>query len=108
MATLVYQTTDTDFANRALDAFAEAGIPGHRIGRGYSDSSSYPGKGASEDQVCIYIERDTDSRRANDILLKLGAVRQQPLRLPVGWGVRIAFLVAGALVVWVAVMTLSR
>ena len=71
LATLVYETTDTDFANRALDAFAEAGIPGHRIGSGRSNSAGYIGKGASDNQVCIYIESDTDFRRADDILLRL-------------------------------------
>ena len=52
MAQLVYETTDTDFADRALEA-----------------------------QVCIYIERDTDFSEANRILISLGAVEERPLPL---------------------------
>jgi hypothetical protein len=88
---LIYETTDTDFADTAIEALAGAGISSHRTGRGYSSSSAHPGKGFTEDQVCIYIESESDFRAANDILIKLGAVVDQPPRLP---SRRVIFLVA--------------
>ncbi len=102
MAILVYETTDNTFAERTLDAFAEAKIPSYRTGYGRSNiQAPMPGR-RGESQVCIYIENRTDFRRANDILIGLGAVVEGPFRLPSGWAVHLAFLIAGALAIWIA------
>ena len=100
MAQLVHETTDVDFADRALQALRDAEIPCHRTGRGYHSQSLYPGKGSSEDQVCIYIERDTDYAEANRILTGVGAVIE---RSPPLWLIASIVLVAAVVAVWAAV-----
>jgi hypothetical protein len=47
--------------------------------------------------VCSYIENEQDYARANEILLRLGAVTEEPLRLP-----RAALLAAAIIIVAVA------
>jgi hypothetical protein len=78
---LVYQTSDPQFAEKAVEAMADAGISCYRTGRGYADLR--PGMrqdlGAG---ICIFIRRDEDYRRANEILVELGAAPDEPLRLP--------------------------
>jgi len=100
LAQLVYETTDTDFANRALEAMREAGIPCYRTGRGWSSNTTYPGKGFTEDQVCLYIENDTDYVQANQILIRLGAVVEQPPRLPSKAALFLMAIVVAAVVCW--------
>lgn len=101
MAQLVYETTDPDFADRAIKAMREADIPCYRVGHGYTwNAAGTSGRAAAENQICIYIERETDYAEANRLLVKLGAVVEKP---PPGWAV-VAFLIVAALVaVWVAV-----
>lgn len=41
----------------------------------------------------IYIERDSDYRAANEILIKLGAAQEKPLRLPASPMARITLIV---------------
>ena len=101
MPRLVYETTDTDFADRAVEALREADIPCHRIGRGYSNRSAHPGKGFTEDQVCIYIERDSDYAQANQILLGIGAVADEPVRLPPNWVLALAAGLITAVIIWI-------
>ena len=101
MAQLVYETTDTEFADRAVEAMRDAGISCYRTGRGYSDRALYPGKGFTEDQVCIYIENDTDYVEANEILIKLGAVTGSD-RLPPKWVFVLLALLAVIIGTWVA------
>ena len=100
LAQLVYETTDADFADRAIQALRDAKIPCHRTGRGYHSLSLYPGKGSTEDQVCIYIERDTDYAEANRILIGLGAVVE---RSPPLWLIAGIVLVAAIVAIWAAV-----
>ena len=102
MPQLIYETTDTDFANRAIEALEEAAIPCYRIGSGYSDSAGYTPRGASERQVCIYIERNSDYAQSNQILMKLGAVVDRPLRLPPTWILVVFAAAVTALGFWVA------
>jgi hypothetical protein len=97
----VYETTDTDFANRAIEAMRDADIPCYRVGHGYSNSAQYVGRGFSENQVCIYIERDTDYAQANEILVKLGAVTESP-GLPPKLVFVLLLFVAVVLGTWVA------
>jgi len=102
---LIYETTDTDFADRAIEALRNAGIPGipsYRVGRGYSSGSSYPGKGFTEDEVCLYIENELDYRPANDILIKLGAVVEEPPKLPSRKVLFVIVFIVVAVAFWVA------
>jgi len=99
---LIYETTDTDFADRAIEALRNAGIPSYRVGRGYSSGSSYPGKGFTEDEVCLYIENESDYRPANDILIKLGAVVEEPAKLPSRKVLFVIVLIVVAVAFWVA------
>jgi hypothetical protein len=101
LAQLVYETTDTTFADRAIEAMRAADISCYRIGRGYSNSSAYPGKGLTEDQVCLYIETDTDYARANAILIELGAVTDDPRLLP-KWVWGLFAVVAVVIGLWIA------
>ena len=88
---LVYETTDTDFANRGIEALRGAAIPCYRLGTAFADGSPVTQlRALGESQVCIYIERDSDFRQANDILLGLGAAVEEPL--PSGRIVRIAVI----------------
>ena len=83
MSTLLYETTDSRFADLAVSALLEAEIPAYRVGKGYLEPYSGPHRGLpTESQVCIYIERERDARQANEILLKLGAVADAPSRFP--------------------------
>lgn len=105
MGQLVYETTDTEFANRALDAMREAGIPCYRTGRGWASDASYLGKGFAENQVCIYIEKDEDYVQANKILISLGAVVETPPRLPSKRALFVIALVVVAFACWLALQT---
>ena len=51
MAQLVYETTDTDFADRALEAMREAHIACYRTGQGYQTEACYSARGSSEAEV---------------------------------------------------------
>jgi len=73
---LIYETTDSKFAARAVSALEAAGIAAYKTGTGYSDAFHGPML-PTESQVCIYIEQETDAGRANEILLKLGAVPEE-------------------------------
>jgi hypothetical protein len=105
VARLVYETTDADFADRAITAMRESDISCYRIGRGYSSSAAYTGKGFTEDQVCLYIGRDSDYTRANEILIQIGAVNDSVPRLPSKRVLFLLALLATALVAWVALGT---
>jgi hypothetical protein len=96
----MYETTDTDFADRAIETLRESDVPCYRTGHGYSAHGQLPGMGVSEDQIGIYIERDTDYARANEILLGLGAVRERPL--PPRWVFVLVAALLAMLSLWIA------
>jgi hypothetical protein len=98
----IYETTDPDFADRAIDALTRAGITAYRTGHGYSGNSAYPGKGFTEDQVCIYIDNESDFRPANDVLIKLGAVVDTPPKLPSRRVIFLVALIIAAMSCWIA------
>jgi hypothetical protein len=81
---LIYQTSDSKFADRAIEGLRKAGISCYRIGRGTPDLNATIGRW-TDDQVSIYIEREGDARRANDILIQLGGTLEEPFRLPNRW-----------------------
>ena len=96
MAQLVYETTDPEFAARAITAMEEADIPCYQVGHGYASNAAHI---ATESQICLYIERDTDFTEANRILVNLGGVVEEP---PPRWAVVAFLMVAAAVAVWVA------
>lgn len=99
MTQLVYETTDEDFANRAVAALQEADISSYRVGHGYRNDSAQPCGLPTESQICIYIERDTDHAEANRILISLGAVVENP---PPRWLIAGLIMVAAIVAIWVA------
>ena len=104
LAQLVYETTDTDFANRAIQALRDADISCYRVGHGYSNRAAEVGfqyPTASESQVCIYIERDSDYAEANRILISLGAVVESTPRIS-PWIIGVLVVVALLVATWVA------
>ena len=76
---LVYKTYDPDFADRAVETMTTAGVPCYRTARGYADlrPGTYLGT-----EVCIFIRREEDYSRANEILRDLGAAADEPVKLP--------------------------
>jgi hypothetical protein len=105
LAQLLYETTDPDFADRAITAMRESNIPCYRVGHGYTDPGVHPYGLPTESQICIYIERDADYAEANRILIGLGAIVDAPL--PTKWIV--AFLLTAAIIaIWFAVQFTSQ
>jgi hypothetical protein len=79
-AILVYQTSDPDFANKAIEAMSADGIECFKDGEGYRDLTSR--RRDLGNSICIYIRQERDYRRANQILINLGAVVEKPIQLP--------------------------
>lgn len=103
MAQLVYETTDPDFADRAITAFREADISCHRLGQGYHDDAAHLYGLPTESQISIYIERDTDYMEANRILISLGGAvveRSPPLWIVLGLIAVAAIVAILAAVAW--------
>jgi hypothetical protein len=92
---LIYQTSDPEFADRAVEALREAGIDCHRRGQGVRRLNATTGNWTDK-QVYIYVHREEDSRRANEILTHLGAVVDTPRRSPNRW---LLFILATGLTV---------
>jgi hypothetical protein len=81
---LIYQTSDPDFAERAIDALREAGMECHRSGQGARRLSSTTGNWTDK-QIFIYIHREEAYQRANEVLIGLGAAVDKPLKTPNRW-----------------------
>ena len=94
---LLYETTDRNFLNTALDALEDARI------RCYFTGGDTP-YGRTH-TFCLHIVEDADAPRANAILLELGAAPETPIRIPSGWQFRAAvtvFLVMlTAVIAWI-------
>lgn len=75
---VVYETEDLDFADSAIEALKEANIDSYRTGGSLH-------LGQSDPTVCIHVRDAADFRKANEILIRHGAVVERPLRLPSGW-----------------------
>jgi len=99
LAQLIYETTDPDFADGAVRALQRADIPCYRVGHGYTSAAADLGRAATESQICIYIERDTDYAEANRILVSLGAA---PETSPPAWLIGLIMLTAALIALWVA------
>ena len=98
---LLYQTSDPAFANRALEVLQEAEIPCYRTGEGYWSIPTRRDSGAG---ICIYIEREADYRAANEIIVKLGAAVDAPIRLP---SRRVVFIVVFVVTVIAALVAFN-
>jgi hypothetical protein len=75
---VIYETDDSAFAASAVEALKEADIDSYTTGGRLS-------LGPSDPTICIHIRNDADYPRANEILIRNGAVVEPPLRLPTGW-----------------------
>lgn len=100
---LVYQTSDARFADKAVEAVGQAGIDSFRTGSGYVDLRSAVRHDLSS-AICIYIRRQEDYSRANQILRDLGAVVDEAVKLPPR---RVLFLLAFVAAVIALVVTLN-
>jgi hypothetical protein len=89
---LIYETDDSDFANSAVEALKQAGIDA------YATGGSLPG--GSSPTISIYIRDASDSAKANEILIKLGAVSERPVKLPPAWLIAILAVVVVLLALW--------
>lgn len=81
---LVYQTSDPDFADRAVSALSEAGVSCYRTGFGARNLNASTGNWTDK-QISIYVERQEDLQRANEILIGIGAVVDEPPSFPHRW-----------------------
>jgi len=98
VARLLYETPDCAFAQRAVETMRHANISCYHVAPDYSQS--YVPQG--EVQICIYIANDSDYAQANEILVKLGAAKDEPLTSPPAWVLFIGAAVIAALMCWVA------
>lgn len=89
---LIYQTSDPEFAERAVQVLSDAGISCYRRGRGTSVLRATIGRWA-DSQIFIYLHDEADSRRANQILIGIGAAVSRPVTLPKGWMIFIFIVV---------------
>ncbi len=74
MATLIYETTDNNFANSCVQGLSDAGIAAFRT------DGTLPG--GSDFIICIYIHDPSQYQEANEVLVKLGAVINSGPTLP--------------------------
>jgi hypothetical protein len=102
LAQLVYETTDLDFADRAIAAMRAANIPCYRVGDSDTVAAAqYTGRALTENQISVYIERDSDYVQANRILIGLGAAVERPP----SWRAIVAILLIAAIVALLVVVT---
>ena len=92
---LVYQTSDPRFADLAIEAMTQAGIPCFKTGQGYVEMIPAAVRDLGNG-ICIYIRDPSDTQRANSILVGLGAAIETPPRRP---SQRVIFLIAVILAV---------
>ena len=92
---LIYETDDSDFADSAIEALKEAGIDSYTTGGSLKIPYSDP-------TVCIHIRDTVDFQKANEILVKLGAVTEDPNRLPPKWVFALLALAALVATLWIA------
>ena len=92
---LIYETHDADFAESAIKALKEAGIDCHRTCGAVRYAHSDP-------IICVHIRDAADRRKASEILIELGAVIDDPDRLPPKWVFAVLAIAAVVLVLWIA------
>jgi hypothetical protein len=98
---LIYASSDLGFAETAVRALTERGIPSYVTGRDSYSAYVVP----VPRRYCVHIELETDRARATEILLQLGAAPEEPL--PTGRWVR--WLIVGiAVTLTVVILLLSK
>jgi hypothetical protein len=94
---VVYETEDSEFADSAIDALKKANIDCYRTGGSLH-------LGQSDPTFCIHVRDGTDLRKANEVLIRHGAVVERPLRLPSGWvawtSIASGFLLLALILAW--------
>lgn len=88
--TLIYTTSDGAFASNAA-----AKPKAEHIECFLSGDTEFASPPRGEREYCIHIASDADYVRANQILIEMGAVQDEPLRLPTGRWVHVALFVLG-------------
>ncbi len=73
---LIYETSDSGFADSVIDALRQADIECYRTGGAslYAEMESLP-------TVCIHIRDAGDFQRANEILVQQGGAVDRPVRI---------------------------
>ena len=100
---LLYETTDADFAERALAALGEARIPCYKTTTSVL-SNKYAIPAADDAKFYLFLERPDDYRPANDILIRLGAAVDLPPKLP---SIRVLVAIAAVAVVLAAIVAIG-
>jgi hypothetical protein len=93
VAVLLYQTTDGEFADRAIAVLEGVGIPAFREGSGENEVLRPRGV-----MINIYVRESSDYRRASQVLVDIGAAIDKPMRLPTGRVTRVVLLAVGVVV----------
>ena len=91
---LIYETDDSDFADSTIEALKGAGIDCYTTGGSLRVPYSDP-------TICIHIREAADFQKANEILIKLGAVKEDPDRLPAKCVFALLAAVAVVLALWI-------
>jgi hypothetical protein len=94
---LLYQTSDPEFANRAIEALSGDGIQCYRLGSGFVDivPAIRQDLGAG---ISIYLRHEEDRGKANAILIRLGGVIDEPALLPT-WVAWVLYAVLGGVAI---------
>lgn len=71
---LIYETSDSAFADSVIDSLRRADIDCYRTGGALLYTESLP-------TVCIHIRDAGDFQRANEILVEQGGAVDQPVRI---------------------------
>jgi hypothetical protein len=93
---LIYETDDYNFANSAVEALREAGIDAYRTG-GVVEFKQPAGL-----TTCVHIRDAADFQKANGILIKLGAVTEDPNRFLPKWLLVLFAVIAVLLGFWIS------
>jgi hypothetical protein len=91
---LIYETDDSDFADSVIEALKGASIDCYATGGSLRVPYSDP-------TICIHIREAADFQKANEILIKLGAVTDDPDRLPPKWVFAVLAIAAVVLALWI-------
>jgi hypothetical protein len=95
--TLLYQTTDADLADDAVEALRRSGISCYRTGTVLPNV-----KGSIGETISIFVRTPGDYGRASDLILKLGALPDEPTRGYYFWGTWVAIAVIIAVIIVVS------
>jgi hypothetical protein len=95
---LLYSTPDSDFADSAVEALRRHKIACYRTGTVTSGV-----RGAVGEQYSIFIHTAADYGRANTVLVKLGAVTDEPVRSLPRWAIWAAIALVIAVIALTAV-----